>query len=526
MTVFVQPEDNNKVMALEGFSYKGGSLHFKAYPRDPAGHHDQNQQHQQETRSQVNSSTTRDHLEGFLNSKWNRVEKTLDLSHLIGESALQIIGVFGSESTRHKFFPALMKVCDSIWRSPRYRAEVVTGISLANNAVSNVTVFSSLAPTFPQLKRLSLSNNSLSNIESISPWRWKFRELEELDISQNALTEIPDIRETMKRWYPNLRQLNLDGRWEQVRSVADLTAARNPIPVLGASFQDEADIGGRFVTEFFRLIDRNRSEVIRRFYDDNSTFSLSVNTKRPQNASENFDTKMSRSFIQGSRNLLIITHPPARTARLFTGARDIERFWGTLPDTNHCDPHKEANQFMIECHSLPGVPDPSNEIPGGVSGLIIMISSVFEEENRASGEAVRTWSFHRTFVLGPGTSDAGIRVVSDILNLRPDPAEYRYKGGAKLFERLAPWNLDQLGYSHPEAPADFGNAGSGKSVEQYQKERMVLEFSFDTKLTLAKSEECLAANAWNLHDAKANYIDLQVSTLPSRLSNRSRSAGE
>ncbi|KAL9617874.1 MAG: hypothetical protein Q9160_007362 [Pyrenula sp. 1 TL-2023] len=509
VTVFVQPETHQNVMALEGVSYEGGKLHLKDWPTDTSGQQQLNQANQRETRSHTESSTTRDHLTSFLNSKWNRVEKTLDLSYLFGESALQNMGVFGSESTKHKFFPALMKVCDSLWDSPKIKAEMVTGISLANNRAATVTIFSGLPPTFPQLKRLSLSNNELSNIESISPWRWKFRDLEELDISQNQLVEISSIRETLKKWYPKLRQVNIDGKWEQLRSVADLTAASNPIPILAASFQDEADIAAKFILDFFPLFDADRAAVIQKYYDNHSTFSISANTKRSAIATEPHDTKWN-NWIRSSRNLLKITHPPARTARLFTGAPDIQRFWETLPLTKHCDPSIESGMYMVECHSLPGVPDPSNEIPGGVAGLIVIVGSLFEEIDRSTGKNLGLKNFHRTIVLGPGGGAAGIRVVSDILNVRPQIEDNRDRDGEMARKQLGPWNLDQLSNGHPEAPADFGNAGSGKSTEQYQKERVILEFSFLTKLSLVRAEECLAGNGWDPAAAQTNFLELQV----------------
>ena len=63
---------------------------------------------------------------------------------------------------------------------------------------------------------------------------------------------------------------------------------------------------------------------------------------------------------------------------------------------------------------------------------------------------------------------------------------------------------------HPEFPADsmFGLPEPGKSAEQLQKEQMGLRFSFETKLKMQMTEQCLVANEWNYDLALKNLGEL------------------
>ncbi|KIX99044.1 uncharacterized protein Z520_05505 [Fonsecaea multimorphosa CBS 102226] len=65
---------------------------------------------------------------------------------------------------------------------------------------------------------------------------------------------------------------------------------------------------------------------------------------------------------------------------------------------------------------------------------------------------------------------------------------------------------------HPEIPADslFGVPQADKPAEILEREKMGLQFSFETKLRLAAVEECLAANNWDYALAMKNFMDLKA----------------
>lgn len=85
---------------------------------------------------------------------------------------------------------------------------------------------------------------------------------------------------------------------------------------------------------------------------------------------------------------------------------------------------------------------------------------------------------------------------------------------------LAPFafaNTARPTQGHPEFPEDsmFGLPEPGKGEEQLQKEQIGLRFSFDTKLNMAMTEQCLVANNWDYDLAKVNLgVLMQQGAIP------------
>src|SRR5699024_826518 len=103
-----------------------------------------------------------------------------------------------------------------------------------------------------------------------------------------------------------------------------------------------------------------------------------------------------------------------RVQRLFKGASVISDLWQGLPPTKHPDLKQEVNKYIMDCHVLPGLADPSGQ-SHGVDGLIVTIHGEFDEFDKASGKTGKR-SFSRTFVLGPGLPGKNpIRVVNDMV---------------------------------------------------------------------------------------------------------------
>ena len=450
---------------------------------------------QQETQGTINILNT------ILEARWNRVEKTFDLSNLIHDPALVNLGVFDHDSTTKKFFPALMKLCeDTIRDGPKHEMHnTVTAISLANNGMSSLVAVSSIAATFPRLRHLVLSNNNL-RIDDLGIWRWKFRDLVQLEVDNNPMVEQFNVRETLMKWYPKLQLLKLGDALEQVRDLLQIEAERNPIPIMAGSFADEANIAANFITTFFPCFDNDRNEALDRFYDNDSSFSLSYNSKNPRIHGGHATEPSLQHYVRSSRNLLKITHLPTRVVRLFTGKKDIGAFWTTLPKTSHPDPSMYPGSWMIECHSIPGVPDPSGQSPGGVAGLIISATSNFNEIDRNTGREVCQPWFHRQFVLGPGASAGSIRVVSDVWTIRQS-----------LNLEVKNWKLNNPAKEHPGIVAEgYGEPGMGKSMEMVEKERLTIDLSITTGLILEAAMECLEKNNWDTVQAKADTAMLKA----------------
>lgn len=362
--------------------------------------------------------------------------KMLDLSQLIGDPNLTNLQVLGkSASTHAKVFAALMKMCDMEWDTPAKKHEHVESVKLDANDLSDVSVVTTLAPTFPGLRRLSLASNGIASLGGMRIWRWKFRHLEVLDLSNNPVgpkTET-DFAATLMKWYPKLQFLN----GERIRTPEEIAnIEKSPIPILAPTFQDEAQIAENFIKEFFPGFDVDRHLTLDKFYDHRSTFSISANNGflRGERTAEMDPHSLDfRPYLPLSRNLLRVSHLSTRVSRSFANVDKIREQWDLLPKTRHPQLLENPADWLIECHPLPGLPEfdlntgkgedewEAAAGTGGVGGLIVMVHAKFEEIDPTTTRSLGAKAFDRTFVLGPGNGLGGIRVISDILCIRALP---------------------------------------------------------------------------------------------------------
>lgn len=457
------------------------------------------------------TADTKAKMAAFLQKRYFADTKLLDLSSLASDPDLVAMGIFNSTSTQSKFFPALMKVWEMSFDSTAKRSEAVESISLANNQLENISVVTSLAQTFPDLKNLDLSNNNFKDAQAMIGWRWRFRELDFLDLTGAPFSADPTFKDTMLKWYPKLRTLNK----VQVRTAEEVAAQKkSPIPVQAPYFQDDSQIAENFVKAFFAGYDHDRNDLINGIYDSHSTFSLNVNTAAPKAKTE---TAGWDPYIKKSRNLLKINHLPARMSRAYVGAEKIRELWNTLPKTRHPDMLAHPDEWLIECHPIPGLPDPAGHSETGVGGLLIMVHGKFEEE---IANKVDSRSFDRTFILGPGGGVGGLRVISDILCLRayggneawtldsqPIPSQIQ---PSTVPVPAAPVVPPEAAPAVPAAPEGYGLPIPGKSELQVQQEQLILQMSAKTKMTLPYSEMALSGNGWDMEAALKNFEQLKV----------------
>lgn len=518
---------------LNGFTFAAAPLTIEEYKGGKGGARSGRSGEPSPNRSAPSQAAvdTKARMMTFLSKRYREPVKVLDLSALASDADLVEMGMFSATTTESKFFPALMKVCELSFLDTK-KEEAITGVSLANNELINVSFVTTLSQTFPDLRNLDLSNNKIKDTQSLVAWRWKFRNLEFLDLSGNPVSAEPGFKETMLKWYPKLTTLNN----VVVRTAEEIAAQKKtPIPVLAPSFQDDSQIAENFIRAFFAGYDSNRSDLVNGVYDSQSTFSLSINAQAPRaqytEAPGGWD-----HYIRKSRNLLKINHLPARVSRTHVGPAKILELWETLPKTSHPDILSNPTEWLIECHPLPALPDPvGGNTETGVGGLLIMVHGKFDEVDLPNGEKGQTRSFDRTFVLGPGSGIGGLRVVTDMLCLRayggseawipeqeqpvaqaaqPQPAQTQTpvaqpqvaQTPAVPQEGVPPQRV------HPEAKEGYGMPAPGKTAEQVQQEQMTLEISFRTKMTLEFSGMALSGNGWNLEAALKNFEELKVRT--------------
>lgn len=499
MIVSVRPELLERMLQLSGYTFAGAPLAIENYDQSMAPLLD----HAMPTQNGATPSTadTKSKMTAILSRRYYQQAKLLDLSKLATDPDLVAMGIFGTTSTESKFFPALMKVWEMNFKDSAARHQAVESISLADNQLASISVITTLSQTFPDLKNLDLSNNNFNDAQALIGWRWKFRKLQFLDLSGNPFSADPTFKDTMLKWYPELKTLNNT----QVRTDEEIAAQKKtPIPVRAPHFHDESQIAENFIRTFFTGYDSNRAEVLNSFYDNSSTFSLNVNSVAPralQSEPAPWDP-----YLKKSRNLLKISHLPSRMSRTYTGVEKIRELWSTLPQTRHPDIAAHPEEWLIECFPIPGLPDASGASATGVGGFLIMVHGKFEESS--NGGKVETRSFDRTFILGPGAGVGGIRVISDVLCLRAFGGNEAWQLEPQSSSQAAPAAPATV---NPSAPDGYGLSAPGKADLQVQQEQLVMQLSAKTMMTLQYSELALSGNEWNMDAAMKNFEELKVS---------------
>ena len=330
---------------------------------------------------------------------------------------------------------------------------------------------------------------------------------------------------------------------QQQERISRQKPSTKRLPVQAGRFIDSDGVAEKFLRAFFPLYDTNREQVLKDFYDDDSTFSLSVQMRsRRTRTRQQIDWS---SYIKYSRNLMKLRNPQAKAEKRYQGQFNIFEVWTQLPKTQHPSVDGHVDEWIHECTPINNLPDPTGK-SGGVTGLMATVHAAFEDTTTDGKTTMR--SFTRTFVIGPATTELGVRVISDMLVLRPYTSNFAAlhnsrphtpnppvpNGNSSLLQPqnsfnvpIQPNNLTpntlQLNPPPPSNPiqpntqpphpevvpgSGVGELREGKPEEQLQKERMVLQLSFATKLKLAVADQCLTGNNWNMEAAMANVQQL------------------
>ncbi|GAM85890.1 hypothetical protein ANO11243_039000 [Dothideomycetidae sp. 11243] len=482
------------VLKLNGFKYAGTTLKFERPSKDAAEDMSTN-----EVLSTINN---------FLSRRYNADSKYLDLSALGQDENANVRTMLTVASRAKKFFNGLMAILEARFETPAQRHEAIQSVSLANNNLPNLSIVTTLSVTLPQLKNLDLSNNNFSKIEDIEAWRTRFSKLDQLLISSNPIEQAePELMKTITSWFPRLRRLNnIQVRTDEEAANA-LRVVNMPFPVKSAVFQDESQIAENFVRTFFTGYDTNRTALAQMYYDAQSDFSFSINTGAPRdpNASERPGPQEWEAYIKASRNLKKLTHLPARQTRLYKGVESVIQSWTHLPATRHPDLTADAKKWLIECQLQPGLPDPTNNAPGGVDGFLITIHGEFDEMDVSTGQAKKHRSFDRTFIIGPGGPN-GVRVVNDMLTVRA-------YGGTQAFE---PENLAaNIAAPQPQPPAPVSAAAPAPpSITPEVAQQMVIELQKQTAMTATYAKDCLEQVQWNFDRALQAFAAVRANLPP------------
>ncbi|KAJ2976851.1 hypothetical protein NUW58_g7986 [Xylaria curta] len=464
-------DDAQEILKVTNFTFAGATLRIAEAPE---GLPDRGSTPLSSTALEI-----KEQLRGVLSSRYDVNAKLLNLSALGEDSTLQQMGFFNGDSTPEKMFRALMAVCDGLFKTAQAKRDAVVSISLAGNNVNDVLQVMSLTDTFPDIVNLDLSRNQLKDLKALQKWRYRLRSLQTLLLSENPI-EVANLNYKVEiiSWFPRLQ--NLSGtqvRTPEQVAVAEAASRPTPIPQSGPDFRDIGGVGEGFITEFLSLYDADRHNLAGKYYDEQSTFSIAVNTQSPH--TPNVPLPTWGAYIKFSRNHTRINHPPARQQRLFTGVNQIQALWQQLPRTQHPSLTAHLDKYVVDCHPIHGLADPTGQNPSGVDGMIMTIHGEFEDQEPGTTKTAKR-SFSRTFILGPGAPGRHpIRVVSDMLSV-------------KAFKTL---------------PPSVATPQQTVTAEDQQKEHMLLELCKQTGMTTQYSKFCLESAAWNFHQALTSFLE-------------------
>ncbi|EQB57579.1 TAP domain-containing protein [Colletotrichum gloeosporioides Cg-14] len=467
VNVAASKEDAEQILKVNTFTFAGTPLEITDSEGSLA----------EANKASVAAQETKQKVTNIMSLRYDIENKLLRLDALNQDEGLIQMGMLESKDRAEKLFKVMMRICDDLFKTSQAKIDAIHSISLANNGIDTVIQVEDLADTFPDLMNLDLSGNQIATIDGLSRWRGKLRKLETLYLTGNPLPLADTkVMAELLQFFPKLHNINGEQLTpEQIKQIKE-AGRPQPIPQRGPDFRDTNGIGEAFLLEFFVGFDTDRTALLAKYYDDNSQFSYAVDTHSLREP--NLPPPLPwASYIKQSRNLQKITGPAARAARLFTGREAIWNVWNELPASKHPDIKADISKFIMDCHMLPGLADPSGQPGGGVDGMIICVHGQFEECDKDGKTGLR--SFSRTFVLGPGRPGANpIRVVSDMFSLR-------------AFNPLP--NVFVAENQAPPAP------------EPQQRQAMIAELSKQTNMTPQYSEMCLSDVAWDFTRALAVF---------------------
>lgn len=444
-------------------------------------------------------------FQAVLTDRYDIENKLLRLDRLGDDLRLQQIGTWDPSAARPKrtdFFQGLMRFCESenVFANRAVKAEQVQSISLTNNDLITVAPVLELAKAFPDVRNLDLSNNRIRDLRALEPFRYKFKNLEWLILSPNPIapnpTDITTHAGTILKWFPSLRTLNNE-QVELTNAIVNSGSGMElPFATAKDNFQDEAGIAESAIRDLILGTDNDRAGLVRKLYDNDSTFSLSYNPSAPR-----LETAQPVSWelhLKQSRNLKKATQLGPRIQRLAKGSEKIEEAFKLIPPTRHPDLVGEPSRYSFDCTPLPGVPDPHNSSASGVGGFKVDVHGSFDELDSVMGLKSATRSFDRIFILGPGKGQQPLRIISDILILRADGGHQAFSPDDAKPPEDAIRGADGVGFPAPTNVKQAALAG---------------EVSKATGLTIEWASTLLGDSGWDFQTALKNFKAAKVGSL-------------
>ncbi|KAF1959095.1 hypothetical protein CC80DRAFT_490072 [Byssothecium circinans] len=208
LTIWVRPEDVVAFSKINGFSFASAHGSQKLTITGPgirAKSPNTSTAAMDTSEDKESSSEVADMLKHFLQRRYNAEDKLLNLNTIAEDEEVAKSGMFNSEVTQSKFFPALMVICQkTLETAGQDKREVINSVTLSGNNLPNVEIIKSLAIKLPHIRNLDLSGNKFASIKDLKAFKNRFRFLEHLiiEIAQAGWEE------ELISWFPKLRILN------------------------------------------------------------------------------------------------------------------------------------------------------------------------------------------------------------------------------------------------------------------------------------------------------------------------------
>lgn len=214
LIITVSDQDQDSFFRLNNRSWAGAKIIIEVSHRAPQNQQisHQNQNHNtgpgQPRANDYFPVEVLNKLEAVIRACYEQSNKHLNLSNLATNPMIQQIPeIIGADPT--KVWDAITHICNRrIWPAYNQRTDNVPSITLSGNSIESVVQINSFARVFQRTKNLDLSSNLLPDLAALEPWKTSFRHLEHLILTDNPINTQPNLLETLRQWYPTLKQLN------------------------------------------------------------------------------------------------------------------------------------------------------------------------------------------------------------------------------------------------------------------------------------------------------------------------------
>lgn len=506
-------QDAQTLLSYSGVRFAGQPLKFKIEQTGPT----------------TSAGDTRVILTNFLKSRYDPVNKFLNLASVQHDPAVQSIGFFQSAGTAARFFPALMKVAELL------KLEVISA-DLSGNDISDLEWVTLLPQTFPQLRNLSLQNNRLGNTKPFDSWKKKLVYLRELIVDGNPfMTRVQpqELKTQFRRIFPRLIVLNGEVVRNEELVLANYKLGFEPPQAIFFQDTDVQNISTSFITNYIGMWDTNRSGLMGLFQPQ-SQFSLLVDTSTPHTLSGTTTAPDFGYYLTQSRNLAKVSVPKARMSKLAVGAEQIFTLFSQIPKSKH-DLVNNPSAYSMEAYKLPEMGAICITLHGSFTEVappdnmekVNLQNNRFRNGKKQQRPVLGSKCFDRTLIVVPGANNSMV-VASDLLCFRAEVEPDAFVGKpvmaagslqpAQPVEQQVPGSVPNVagiaGTPSPGPATPLNLPDALKATLNPMQQEMLVKILVETKLNVEYGLMLCQQSNWDYQQCMVNFSNSSGSLPP------------